>query len=141
MSSFRNRFRRTTNTNPSSSTHSAGGILSRSTSRSNSNHNHTYAPLATFDACIEACDALAAASAAQVDGDGDATDARVNDLPDCSVLVSPDGALLFTSQSAHEQNTNTNSSACAASNIASSSNYNSTTQQQQQGNEYAHHSL
>lgn len=164
MSSFRNRFRRTTNTNPSSSsTHSAGGILSRSTSRSNSNHNHTYAPLATFDACIEACDALAAASAAQVelqrrfaeegghnindgardvgvmgdmdtnnDGDGDATDARVNDLPDCSVLVSPDGALLFTSQSAHEQNTNTNSSACAASNIASSSNYNSTTQQQQQ---------
>lgn len=86
-------------------------------------------PLAAFDACIEACDALAATSQqrqrrsslvseggggdAAADGLDDSDGQNENDdrrcpnpkndgesITDCSVLVSPDGALLFTSQSA-----------------------------------------
>lgn len=74
-------------------------------------------PLATFDACIEACDALASSTKSSIvveeeeDDDNDksvhdGTTANIKDetanqssvLSDCSVLVSPDGALLFTSQ-------------------------------------------
>lgn len=88
-------------------------------------------PLAAFDACIEACDALAASSLStattarytppavsdqheQQSIDDDVEAGSVNDddenggsttnnttsvIADCSVLVSPDGALLFTPQS------------------------------------------
>lgn len=56
--------------------------------------------LAAFDACVEACDALAASSTyAQSSGKKDPE----TGLLDCSVLVSPDGNLLIIPQDKHEQ--------------------------------------
>lgn len=123
------------------------GAIKATTTHNRSRHpppsnDHGGAPLATFDACIEACDALAAASSSSAllrqqqsiitpchqgssssvndkeeeeeeeDGnDDDDTPKHVVQtmggmtegvVPHCSVLVSPDGALLFTSShSAH----------------------------------------
>ena len=157
--SFRNRFRRRSPGPPSNRTNSSssnGGISypgksfieRRSSQQQNNNKNQNNVPLATFDACIEACDALAASSLSQqnqlqfsgsgrdagalicsysptsesaieddegVNDDGhneegrtaqreeegteDSSNNNTNEvnIPDCSVLVSPDGALLFTS--------------------------------------------
>ena len=136
--SFRNRFRR----------RSPGSFLERRSSsqsqhKNSPNHyNNNRPPLATFDACIEACDALAASSLSQqnqrqfsLGGSGGTnesgricehtddnpvdttqttaqkgaaakeTEANNNiPIPECSVLVSPDGALLFTH---HTANTDT----------------------------------
>jgi len=132
--SFRNRFRRrspgpSNNRRNNSSSSGGGGLKSfidrRSSSTYSQHHNNQKQPLATFDACVEACDALAASSLSQqnqrqLSGSGRETGAvcsysksekednnsdhedksstaSVKDIiPDCSVLVSPDGALLFT---------------------------------------------
>ena len=116
-------------TSSSSSSSSSPTRKFSSTVSSSSNHS---APLATFDACIEACDALAASSSLSSsmlrqqqhdsstncsnyhddndDEDYDEDDEIINTnekqthradssnaiVPDCSILVSPDGALLFT---------------------------------------------
>ena len=74
--SFRNRFRRRSpgpsnnrRNNSSISSSGGGGLKSfidrRSSSTYSQQHNNQKQPLATFDACIEACDALAAASLSQ----------------------------------------------------------------------------
>jgi hypothetical protein len=55
-------------------------------------------PLAKFDQCIEAADALATAAGYSV-GQSSRRDAKTG-LSDCSVLVSPDGNLLFVPQDA-----------------------------------------
>ena len=139
--SFRNRFRRRSpgpsnnRRNNSSSISSSGGgggglksfIDRRSSSTYSQQHNNQKQPLATFDACIEASDALAASSLSQQnqrqlsgsgreigtvvcsysksENEGNNSDnedkssiaSNIEDvIPDCSVLVSPDGALLFT---------------------------------------------
>lgn len=97
------RFRRTSNNSQhqSSSSTKKRTIFSRNKSNSSSNSFH-HPPLAQFDACIEACDALAASSSRQtsalVTEREDGKEASHDEtLPECSVLVSPDGALLFTS--------------------------------------------
>eukprot|EP00581_Thalassiosira_minuscula_P019549 CAMPEP_0183721542 /NCGR_PEP_ID=MMETSP0737-20130205/13782_1 /TAXON_ID=385413 /ORGANISM="Thalassiosira miniscula, Strain CCMP1093" /LENGTH=1052 /DNA_ID=CAMNT_0025951569 /DNA_START=64 /DNA_END=3222 /DNA_ORIENTATION=- len=138
--SFRNRFRRRSPGPPSSGNAIGSGsrsflsrAVSNSSSKSNSSssrrnnvlgsprrrqqHNKNQPPLATFDACIEACDALAAtsrqqqlqhhqssSSSSEEDENDNATvqkevaDRKKDEaLVGCSVLVSPDGALLFTS--------------------------------------------
>jgi len=57
-----------------------------------SDYNSKLSDLASFDACVEACDALAASSSyAQSSVTTDPT----TGLKDCSVLVSPDGDLLL----------------------------------------------
>jgi len=134
--SFRNRFRRrspgpSNNRRNNSSVSSSGGgglksfIDRRSSSTYSQQYNNQKQPLATFDACIQACDALAASSLSEQnqrqlsgsgretgavcsysksekednnsDNDDKSSTASDNDIiPDCSVLVSPDGALLFT---------------------------------------------
>ena len=168
--SLRNRFRRqqTPNTNNSNV---IGGVINNSSSnasntkkksnkrdtisrflnkaqRGNSNSASQQA-LAPFDACIEACDALAASSTTTTchpsslllrvlnnndddghnhinadenanqkqevdfennDNDASASTNNQSILSDCSVLVSPDGALLFTSQTLHDSTNNNNNS-------------------------------
>ena len=144
--SIRNRFRRrspgppSTRNYSSNSTGNGGGggggdriksfLERRSSSQSQhknspNHYNNNRPPLATFDACIEACDALAASSLSQqnqrqfsLGGSGGmnesgpvdthpttaqkgtaAKETEANNnipIPECSVLVSPDGALLFT---------------------------------------------
>lgn len=111
-----NRFRRTTATAKNSSTSSSNSSHSQPTKRrifgrtsnSHSNSSLQNPPLSQFDACIEACDALAASSSRQTSAlvleredrpsfEEDIADNAVESVPDCSMLVSPDGALLFTS--------------------------------------------
>jgi hypothetical protein len=57
-------------------------------------------PLAKFDHCIQAADSLATAAGYSV-GPSSRRDARTG-LLDCSVLVSPEGNLLFVPQSTHQ---------------------------------------
>ncbi len=130
--SFRGRFRRqqqhqqptaaVISTNSSSNKNNKRDSISRflskahrSTSASSSTTTtlQQQSPLAAFDACIEACDALAASSSSiattahKQQSLGDVEAGLLNDdninvksaVADCSVLVSPDGALLFTPQS------------------------------------------
>ena len=89
-----NRFRRTSNPSTKSRT-----IFRRNKLSSNNNESHHH-PLAQFDACIEACDALTASSSRQTSalvGDHqEEQDEVVERISDCSVLVSPDGTLLLT---------------------------------------------
>ncbi|KAL7484781.1 hypothetical protein ACHAW6_010396 [Cyclotella cf. meneghiniana] len=112
-----NRFRRTSATaTKNSSTSSSNSSHSQPTKRrifgrtsnSHSNSSLQNPPLSQFDACIEACDALAASSSRQTSAlvleredrpsfEEDIADNAVESVPDCSMLVSPDGALLFTS--------------------------------------------
>eukprot|EP00804_Cyclotella_cryptica_P001684 CCRYP_009059-RA/>CCRYP_009059-RA protein AED:0.31 eAED:0.31 QI:17/1/1/1/1/1/3/2439/903 len=118
-----NRFRRTTaannnNNNNSNTSNNNNSSHSQPTRRrifgrnsnSHSNSSLQHPPLSQFDACIEACDALAASSSRQTSAlvleredhpspAKDIADNVVESVPDCSVLVSPDGALLFTSSS------------------------------------------
>ena len=57
--------------------------------------NAKFSDLASFDACVEACDALAASSSyAQSSAKRDA----LTGMKDCSVLVSPDGDLMLVPQ-------------------------------------------
>ena len=56
--------------------------------------------LAKFDACIEACDALAASSSLVSNG---RRHEPFTSIPDCSVLVSPDGDLLLMPQQQLQQ--------------------------------------
>jgi hypothetical protein len=108
------RFRRTANNSNNNNSHqptTKRNIFSRH-SNSNSDHPLGHPPLSQFDACIEACDALAASSSRQTSAlvteceEGRAADGVEKDstesIAECSVLVSPDGALLFTSKSSDE---------------------------------------
>jgi hypothetical protein len=103
-----NRFRRTNNNSNQQSSTKKRTIFSRHRSNSSSNSFH-HPPLAQFDACIEAADALAASSSRQTSAlvtereDGRQEQNHVDSIPDCSVLVSPDGALLFTSNENREE--------------------------------------
>jgi len=80
--------------------------------------------LANFDACVEACDALTASSgrvsSTSVDQFSNEHDFEVSD---CSVIVSPDGALLFLpkTETAHGNLINSNSSNASNSSTKSSS--------------------
>jgi hypothetical protein len=60
--------------------------------------------LASFDACLEACDALAASSTSSGRVD------PATGLADCSVLISPDGDLLLIPQEQHMKEVLTSSS-------------------------------
>lgn len=77
-------------------------FLGKSRNKQNDSHNtrNDTNPLANFDACVEASDALAASSgrfdssslgASSLDKDNK----REFEFKDCSVMVSPDGMLLF----------------------------------------------
>jgi len=115
----------------STSSSSSSSSPRRKFSSTVSSSSNQSAPLATFDACIEACDALAASSSLSSsmlrqqhadsstnfncnyhddnDDEDDEDEKDTNEkqthradsrdaaaVPDCSILVSPDGALLFT---------------------------------------------
>lgn len=83
----------------SSSSVSTGVRAPPSSAFSTRDYSEKVAELAAFDACVEACDALAASSAyAQSSVRLD----KESGLKDCSVLVSPDGDLLLVPQDAQD---------------------------------------
>ena len=133
-------------------------FLTISPRTSNSSSKLQQSPLSPFDACIEACDALAASSSftrqnqnqiimapavpeREEDREEEAGSNNINNdtinnqnenemlqnnrttsnqaLSDCSVLVSPDGALLFTSQTRDIDNENNTDSKPVNSNSCS----------------------
>ena len=93
--------------NKRSASNTFGRLLNRNDRRASRNGSVGQPPLATFDACIQAADAIAASppaidrveSTSTVDTSCSASMAssKKASIADCSVLVSPDGALLFTS--------------------------------------------
>ena len=95
--------------NKRSASNKFGRLLNRNDRRGSRNGSDGQPPLATFDACIQAADAIAASPPAFERTDSTSTtgtscsssvaSSKKTSIADCSVLVSPDGALLFTSNS------------------------------------------
>mmetsp|Transcript_29225 Transcript_29225/g.69586 ORF Transcript_29225/g.69586 Transcript_29225/m.69586 type:complete len:902 (+) Transcript_29225:312-3017(+) len=102
--------------NKRSASNTFGRLLNRNDRRANSNRSEGQPPLATFDACIQAADAIAASppaieraeSTSTVDTNCSASMAtsKKASIADCSVLVSPDGALLFTANNIGDRRLN-----------------------------------
>ena len=95
---IKNRFRTGSNDNSLDSTSSRARVSSPAGYENNLDFHAKLTDLASFDACVEACDALAANSSyanAHVD--------KETGMADCSVIVSPDGDLLLIPQIVEEQ--------------------------------------
>ena len=102
---IKNRIRRvgsdndqTINPSTSGSSNNNGGGGSHHLEQNEDDYNAKLSDLASFDACVEACDALAASPSILSN-----TVSAENGMMDCSVIVSPDGDLLLVPQTREEK--------------------------------------
>jgi hypothetical protein len=185
--SFRGRFRRQQQQQPAASSlllvnsknkrdsisrflrHSSSSSSTTTATTSSALLQHHSSPLAPFDACIEACDALAASSSVtttrqqivvppvseeekedreEAGSNNNNNNNAPNDMQrnnnttsnhgllDCSVLVSPDGALLFTSQQTNDIDLCGTTTVAAAANNEHNTDNNNINNSNHHGNKY-----